>query len=76
MTQLSKLIEDLNGELFQVKTENSAAEKALLTSYENADKTYREALESYDADMRDRNKEREDFEADEKDMQHQLEELK
>ena len=70
MTQLSKLIEDLNGELFQVKTENSAAEKALLTSYENADKTYREALESYDADMRDRNKEREDFEADEKDMQH------
>ena len=76
MTQLNKLIEELNAELLQVKTENTAAEKALLTAYENADKTYRDALESYDADMRDKTKEREDFEADERDMQHQLEELK
>ena len=76
MTQLNKLIEELNAELLQVKTENTAAEKALLTAYENADKTYRDALESYDADMRDKTKERGDFEADERDMQHQLEELK
>ena len=47
-----------------------------MVSYENADKTYRESLESYDAEMRDKTKEREEAVADEKEQQHQLDELK
>ena len=68
MAQLQRRIDDLRTELTTQKAENQAAEKALLVSYENADKTYRESLESYDAEMRDKTKEREEAVADEKEQ--------
>ena len=61
---LKARIAELNGELLQVKTENKDAETQLLTKFDNAEKTYSEALDSYDTDMREKNKERDDSRAD------------
>jgi len=64
MNELRNLLNDLTVELKQVKDENSNAEKLLLNSYDGADKQYTEALESYDTEMREKNKERDDTRAD------------
>ena len=64
MNELRNLLNDLTVELKQVKDENEKAEKQLLNSYDGADKLYTEALESYDTEMREKNKERDDTRAD------------
>jgi len=64
MNELRNLLNDLTVELKQVKDENAAAEKYLLNLYDSADKNYTEALESYDTEMREKNKERDDTHAD------------
>ena len=60
MAELQRTIDELNQEYLGVKAANQAAEKNLLTGYENADKQYTGALESYDQEMRERNKERDE----------------
>ena len=64
MNELRNLLNDLTVELKQVKDENAGAEKQLLNLYDGADKQYTEALESYDTEMREKNKERDDTRAD------------
>jgi hypothetical protein len=44
----------------------------LLTQYDGADKQYTEALESYDTEMREKNKERDDTRADLDDQEYLL----
>ena len=66
MAELQRTIDELNQEYLGVKAANQAAEKnlctphILLTGYENADKQCTGALESYDQEMRERNKERDE----------------
>ena len=60
MAELQRTIDELNQEYLGVKAANQAAEKNLLTGYENADKQCTGALESYDQEMRERNKERDE----------------
>ena len=76
MVNLQRTIEDLNSELLMVKAENTAKEKQLLTSYDGADKQYTEALESYDTEMREKNKERDEQKADLDDHEQQLAQIR
>jgi septal ring factor EnvC (AmiA/AmiB activator) len=48
----------------------------LLGQYDGADKQYTEALESYDQDMRDKNKERDETRADLEDQEDQLRQIR
>ena len=76
MTQLQRTIDDLTAEYTSLKGGNQTTEKTLLTNYDNADKQYTEALESYDQDMRDKNKERDETQADLEDQLQQLAQIK
>ena len=76
MAQLQRTIDDLTAEYTGLKGGNSVAEKTLLTNYDNADKQYTEALDSYDQDMRDKNKERDETQADLEDQLQQLAQIK
>lgn len=60
MRDLETSLNDLQTQLEQAKRENSQAEKVLLGQFENADKQYTDALDSYDQEMREKNKERDD----------------
>ena len=48
----------------------------LLTQYDGADKQYTEALESYDTEMREKNKERDDTRADLDDQEYLLSQIR
>ena len=72
MTSLQQSIDGLNADYNALKAGNQTAEKTLLTNYDNADKQYTEALESYDQDMRDKNKERDEFQAELEDQMQNL----
>lgn len=76
MNELRNLLNDLTVELKQVKDENAAAEKLLLNLYDGADKQYTEALESYDTEMREKNKERDDTHADLMEQENQLAQIR
>jgi chromosome segregation ATPase len=76
MNELNGSLRSLQGELLGVKTENAAAEKLLLTQYDGADKQYTEALESYDTEMREKNKERDDTRADLDDQEYLLSQIR
>ena len=76
MANLQRTIDDLTAEYTGLKGGNSVAEKTLLTNYDNADKQYTEALDSYDQDMRDKNKERDETQADLEDQLQQLAQIK
>lgn len=73
---LQSKISELQGSLNAVKQQNNAAEKLLLGQYDGADKQYTEALESYDQDMRDKNKERDETRADLEDQEDQLRQIR
>ena len=60
MRDLETSLNDLQTQLEQAKKENSLAEKVLLGQFESADKQYTDALDSYDQEMREKNKERDD----------------
>ena len=47
-----------------MKAANSGAERTLLTQYDGADKQYTEALNSYDTEMSEKTKEKQEAEAD------------
>ena len=76
MAQLQRTIDDLTADYTSLKGGNQTTEKTLLTNYDNADKQYTEALESYDQDMRDKNKERDETQADLEDQLQQLAQIK
>ena len=76
MNELRNLLNDLTVELKQVKDDNEKAEKQLLNSYDGADKQYTEALESYDTEMREKNKERDDTRADLMEQDNQLAQIR
>ena len=59
-----------------MKTENKDAEAVLLGKFDTAEKQYTEALESYDTDMREKNKERDDTRADLEEQQYLLKQIK
>lgn len=67
---------ELTERLRVVKDENHVAEKALQTAYENAEKQYTEALDSYDTEMREKNTERDNTRADMEDQEHQLQSVR
>ena len=60
MRELAQHIEELKAELKMVQDMNSNAEKQLLQQYDGADKLYTEALDQYDNDMREKNKDKEE----------------
>ena len=64
MHSLQATIDQLTGELLTVKNENYVAEKTLHTAYDGADKQYTEALNSYDTEMSEKTKEKNEAEAD------------
>ena len=68
MAELKRTIDDLTTDYASLKAQNAAAEKALLQNFENAEKEFSAALETYDQDMRDKNKERDETEEDYKDQ--------
>ena len=76
MHALQATIEQLTGDLKQVKDENLVAEKALLTAYDGADKQYTEALNSYDTEMSEKTKEKNEAEADCQDAEYQLSQIR
>lgn len=60
MRELAQNIDELKAELKMVQDMNSNAEKQLLQQYDGADKLYTEALDQYDNDMREKNKDKEE----------------
>ena len=60
MRELAQTIDELKAELKMVQDMNSNAEKQLLQQYDGADKLYTEALDQYDNDMREKNKDKEE----------------
>ena len=76
MAELERTIADLTAEYNAMKAKNAIAEKQLLTSYDGADKQYTEALESYDQEMREKNKERDETYADLVEQETQLAQIK
>lgn len=58
MTELKAKIATLNEDLKIAKTSHAAEEKQLTDKYDLADKAYTEALETYDNEMRDHNKQK------------------
>jgi hypothetical protein len=59
-----------------MKAQNSAAERTLLTQYDGADKQYTEALSSYDTEMSEKTKEKQEAEADCQDAEYQLSQIR
>ena len=76
MTALQAEIEQLTSQYNTMKDENQRYEKTLLGQFDGADKQYTEALESYDTDMRDKNKERDEMQGDLDDQLQQLAQIK
>ena len=76
MHALSATIDQLTGELLTVKNENYVAEKTLHTAYDGADKQYTEALNSYDTEMSEKTKEKNEAEADCQDAEYQLSQIR
>ena len=76
MRELSQNIDELKAELKMVQDMNSNAEKQLLQQYDGADKQYTEALESYDTDMRERNKEKEETLVDCQEQEYELQNIR
>lgn len=76
MRELQAQLNDLQAQLEQVKKENSLAEKMLLGQFESADKQYTDALDSYDTEMRDKNKERDGYKADLDEQEYQLSQIR
>lgn len=76
MRDLETNLNDLQTQLEIAKKENSLAEKVLLGQFESADKQYTDALDSYDSEMREKNKEREDNKAELKDQEHHLAQIR
>ena len=58
MKKLQARIAQLQEELKIAKTSHAAEEKQLTDKYDLADKAYTEALETYDNEMRDHNKQK------------------
>lgn len=76
MHQLKATIEQLNGDLAQVKADNFGNEKVLITQYDGADKQYTEALNSYDTEMSEKTKEKNEAEAECQDQEYQLSQIR
>ena len=76
MRELQATLNDLQTQLEQVIKENGLAEKALLGQFESADKQYTDALDSYDTEMRDKNKERDDNQADLDEQEYTLSQIR
>jgi len=58
VTELKTRIQQLTGELKDAKGMHATEEKQLTDKYDLADKAYTEALETYDNEMRDHNKQK------------------
>jgi len=76
MKELKEEIMRLNDDLAGVKSENSLAERTLLTQYDGADKQYTEALNSYDTEMSEKTKEKNEAENDCQDAEYQLSQIR
>ena len=76
MHALQATIDQLTAELLTVKNENYVAEKTLHTAYDGADKQYTEALNSYDTEMSEKTKEKNEAEADCQDAEYQLSQIR
>ena len=76
MQNLQQTIEQLTGELLEMKSQNQGAEKQLLTQYDGADKQYTEALNSYDTEMGEKTKEKQEAEADCQDAEYSLSQIR
>ena len=76
MQNLQQTIEQLSNELIDMKAANSGAERTLLTQYDGADKQYTEALNSYDTEMAEKTKEKQEAEADCQDAEYQLSQIR
>lgn len=76
MKELKEEIMRLNDDLVGVKGENGVAERTLLTQYDGADKQYTEALNSYDTEMSEKTKEKNEAEADCQDAEYQLSQIR
>lgn len=75
MTNLNQTIQQLEEELTVSKGQNQLAERQLLTQYDGADKQYTEALNSYDTEMGEKTKEKQEAEADCQDAEYQLKQI-
>ena len=62
----------MKGRLAELKSNNSNVEDKLLKGYDNAQRQYADAIETYDQDMRQNNKDRDDQQADLEDHEYQL----
>ena len=76
MAELESMRNQLRDEHSEAWKLNLNSEKIQTVNYDNADKQYTESLDSYDNDMREKNKERDDTEADLKDQEYQLSQIK
>lgn len=72
MRELAQNIEEYKAELKMVQDMNSNAEKQLLQQYDGADKLYTEALDQYDNDMREKNKDKEETLVDCQEQEYEL----
>ena len=76
MAELEALRNQLRDEHAEAWKLNLNSEKIQTVAFDGADKQYTESLDSYDNDMREKNKERDDTEADLKDQEYQLSQIK
>ena len=76
MKDLQTELDELTQQLTEVKKANQDAEKALMGNFENADKAYTDALDSYDTEMREKNKERDDTKADLDEQEYHLSQIR
>jgi len=76
MISLQKEIDDLQTDMQVVKSENALGEKTLATAYDGADKQYTEALNSYDTEMSEKTKEKDEAETDCQDAEYQLSQIR
>ena len=76
MQNLNQTIQQLEEELTTRKVSNQLAERQLLTQYDGADKQYTEALNSYDTEMGEKTKEKQEAEADCQDAEYQLSQIR
>lgn len=76
VTRLAKKIEALQGELRDAKGQHNQEETLLTGKYIQEDKAYTEALEQYDTEMRDHNKQKDIVTKEFEDSAEQLRQVK